>query len=310
MDVLRKAGMRIPQDVAVVGFDGIEEGSTVTPPLTTVVQPLGELGAAAVDSLLTLMETGTAKDLALACAPLVRQSCGCAPRRSYDAGRAGVPAEATAAQRAAVRELIACASSPDPDCFISRLNTALAETILAGGQPGVWRDYLFVVRSAAPVEEGLFQFALVIVGEAESRLQAARRVAAEERLATLRAISSSLAGAFDLPLMLSRLETGLQRLGIGGCYLALFEAGGQGWSRLVMVPRGSPGSAAPGLPARGMRFRTRTSCLRGWMRLGGTRCGCWSPWSFRPSPWDSSSFPSACPSPRCTTPCASRCPAP
>ena len=257
MDVLRKAGTRIPQDVAVVGFDGIEEGSTVTPPLTTVVQPLGELGAAAVDSLLTLMETGKAEDRALACAPLVRQSCGCPPRRTYDATRAELPAHATPAQREAVRGLIACARRPEPDSFITRLNAALSDTILAGGELGVWRDYLSVIRNSAGVEEELFQFALVIVGEAESRLQAARRVAAEERLATLRAISSSLAGAFEMPLMLSRLEAGLERLGIGGGYLALFEGGGQGWSRLIMAPRGTDAANPPKMPARGIRFRSR-----------------------------------------------------
>ena len=45
----------------------------------------------------------------------------------------------------------------------------------------------------------LFEFARVLIGESESRLQAARRVAAENRLAILRATSASLAGAFEDP---------------------------------------------------------------------------------------------------------------
>jgi signal transduction histidine kinase len=80
-------------------------------------------------------------------------------------------------------------------------------------------------------------------------------VAAEERLATLRAISASLAGAFEMPVMLARLEAGLAQLGIGGGYIALFEDRDSisDWSRLVMAPRDSRSEA---LPAGGIRFRT------------------------------------------------------
>ena len=52
--------------MAVVGFDGIEEGRYVTPPLTTVVQPLHALGTSAVDSLLEFMDGGEAERV-LAC---------------------------------------------------------------------------------------------------------------------------------------------------------------------------------------------------------------------------------------------------
>jgi LacI family transcriptional regulator len=44
----RERGIAIPDDVAVVGFDGLEEGAQFTPSLTTVVQPLRELGELAV----------------------------------------------------------------------------------------------------------------------------------------------------------------------------------------------------------------------------------------------------------------------
>ncbi|HTP58223.1 MAG TPA: substrate-binding domain-containing protein, partial [Spirochaetia bacterium] len=253
MDVLRRSSVRVPEDVAVVGFDGIEEGSVVTPPLTTVLQPLDALGAAATDALLDLMDTGHAADRVLSCQPALRQSCGCPPRRSYDPDAAEIPGTATADQKASIAELARHAH--DSEAFVRCLTSALSRTILAGGKPAVWRDYLSVVRHSASVSQDLFEFALVLVGEAENRLEAARRVSAEERLATIRAISSSLAGAFEMHLMLTRLETGLERLGIGGCYLALFDsAGGPGWSRLVMAPRGVPGAAS--LPAKGIRFRT------------------------------------------------------
>ncbi|HZW00729.1 MAG TPA: substrate-binding domain-containing protein, partial [Candidatus Deferrimicrobium sp.] len=46
------AGLEIPADLSVVGFDGIAFGADVTPPLTTVVQSTGAVAAAAVDLLL------------------------------------------------------------------------------------------------------------------------------------------------------------------------------------------------------------------------------------------------------------------
>jgi DNA-binding LacI/PurR family transcriptional regulator/signal transduction histidine kinase len=255
MDVLRGEGVRVPEDVAVVGFDGIEQGSVVTPPLTTVRQPLDVLGAKAVDALLDLMDTGSAEDMVLSCEPVLRQSCGCPPRHSYDPLRSEIPPEATADQRAAVSELVRCAH--DAPAFIGCLSSALSRTILAGGRPGAWRDYLSVVRHSASVAPDLFEFALVMVGEAESRLEAARRVAAEERLVTLRAISSSLAGAFEMPLMLSRLETGLERLGMGGCYLVSADASdASGASGASGESDASGASDASAVPARGIRFRT------------------------------------------------------
>jgi len=49
---LRRAGLRIPEDVAVTGFDGIELGQCLDKPLTTVLTPPEPLAAAAVDILL------------------------------------------------------------------------------------------------------------------------------------------------------------------------------------------------------------------------------------------------------------------
>lgn len=53
---IEEAGLRIPHDISVVGFDNIEAASYTTPPLTTVHQPFEELGTRALDQLLTLLE--------------------------------------------------------------------------------------------------------------------------------------------------------------------------------------------------------------------------------------------------------------
>lgn len=52
MSSLRDAGIRIPADVSLVGFDDIALASQTSVPLTTIRQPMEELGAAAVELLL------------------------------------------------------------------------------------------------------------------------------------------------------------------------------------------------------------------------------------------------------------------
>jgi LacI family xylobiose transport system transcriptional regulator len=51
----RRLGLRIPHDLSVIGFDGIDAGAWCDPALTTVRQPFREIGAAAANLLLALI---------------------------------------------------------------------------------------------------------------------------------------------------------------------------------------------------------------------------------------------------------------
>lgn len=50
----QRLGLRIPDDLSVVGFDDVVEAKLASPPLTTIRQPIAEIGAAALRSLLDL----------------------------------------------------------------------------------------------------------------------------------------------------------------------------------------------------------------------------------------------------------------
>ena len=52
---LREEKIMVPQEVAVIGFDGTERGKYVNPPLTTVSQPLEQMGREMVQSLVALI---------------------------------------------------------------------------------------------------------------------------------------------------------------------------------------------------------------------------------------------------------------
>jgi DNA-binding LacI/PurR family transcriptional regulator len=51
----RRQGVRVPDDLSVVGFDGIEASTWSLPPLTTIEQPIHDIAETAVDALQTLI---------------------------------------------------------------------------------------------------------------------------------------------------------------------------------------------------------------------------------------------------------------
>jgi DNA-binding LacI/PurR family transcriptional regulator len=59
MRAFRDAGLRVPQDISVVGFDDIHGAAYLSPRLTTVRQPLNQMGEIAAEQLLTRIMNGT-----------------------------------------------------------------------------------------------------------------------------------------------------------------------------------------------------------------------------------------------------------
>ncbi|WP_158862302.1 LacI family DNA-binding transcriptional regulator [Leifsonia sp. AG29] len=56
MRAILLAGLRVPEDIAVVGFDGIDEGGFATPSLTTIAPDKGAIARLAVDRLLARID--------------------------------------------------------------------------------------------------------------------------------------------------------------------------------------------------------------------------------------------------------------
>jgi LacI family transcriptional regulator len=61
----RKRGHQVPDDLAIVGFDDLPESAYFCPPLTTVGQPLYEMGCASVVELHRLIDAGRREDIAI-----------------------------------------------------------------------------------------------------------------------------------------------------------------------------------------------------------------------------------------------------
>jgi LacI family transcriptional regulator len=75
---LREMKRRVPEDVAIVGFDDLEAAGLTQPPLTTVRQPTRQTGIAAVETLLDIVENGDdlVRRLIMPTQLIVRESCG------------------------------------------------------------------------------------------------------------------------------------------------------------------------------------------------------------------------------------------
>jgi LacI family transcriptional regulator len=77
LDVLRETGRRVPDDVALVGFDDIEAAALVSPPLTSVVNPAFNTGRTAGELLMERMTgayAGPPRAVTLPCHLVVRAS--------------------------------------------------------------------------------------------------------------------------------------------------------------------------------------------------------------------------------------------
>lgn len=77
---LTQAGLKVPDDIAVTGFDDIAVARQMTPALTTVHQPVQELGSVAADALMdqvAAQRRPSTLNIVLPTKFIVRESCGC-----------------------------------------------------------------------------------------------------------------------------------------------------------------------------------------------------------------------------------------
>jgi PAS domain S-box-containing protein len=178
MQALQARGIHIPQQVAVVGFDDVDESNSVIPSLTTVSIQSYDLGRQAVEILFTLLEGGEVPQKVAT--PLknliIRQSCGCTSASVNQAavGPVAVPLEpferAVTVQQdnilAAMRQAIEPSATElqfdwadqlltafltdlegEPaGGFGAVLETMLQQTIVRGGRVGAWPNVVSALR--------------------------------------------------------------------------------------------------------------------------------------------------------------------
>jgi LacI family transcriptional regulator len=75
---LRNAGLAVPQEVALIGFDDLPTAAIADPPLTTIRQPIRQAGAQAVETLIDLLNNSLQppRHIIMTTQLVIRDSCG------------------------------------------------------------------------------------------------------------------------------------------------------------------------------------------------------------------------------------------
>jgi DNA-binding LacI/PurR family transcriptional regulator len=75
---LHEHGLRVPEDVAVIGFDDLGFAPFLNPPLTTVRAPTERVGQIATERLFELLENHPSDEMVVLPTEIIfRRSCGC-----------------------------------------------------------------------------------------------------------------------------------------------------------------------------------------------------------------------------------------
>lgn len=151
LEALQQRGVRVPDDVAVTGFDDLREAQATGVPLTTVRQSFFTAGKHALESLLKRIQGETVPDVTVTPTQLlIRWSCGCLPENVRQAAVA--PREVAKTGRlenkreAALRALLNSAGVTDQDPALPQFKDAFGRT---------WDAFLLTLNSKSSSDDFL-----------------------------------------------------------------------------------------------------------------------------------------------------------
>lgn len=253
---LKSRGIRVPEDIALAGFDDIDDARFVLPSLTTVEQPSWQLGAAGIQSILAALRGECVPDVYhLTTVVRVRRSCGCFGPSSLRQSVFSLAPAAPGQERPSLspRARVIAANAPDvggslPEGWAEHLATALQRDLDEGtdyqfarlleeylhgtahlGNVAAWHAMVLALRakSAVPQEDEaryetlnkVCELAQITVGSQAEHIQGKRRLEKETLLRELSAMSSAVRTATDHASMAQALVTHLPLLGIHRAYV-------------------------------------------------------------------------------------------
>jgi len=263
MEVLQARGIHVPYDVAIVGFDDAQMSRLVMPSLTTVRQPMFELGKRALQALLAAINGDTLPpQIVLPTELLIRQSCGCqdppvartmacasvpivSPQADGDvnAHREPIIAELaqiigpTAETQSQATQLFDAAmadlQAQPAGTFLPTLDKILRRSVERGDDITRWQDVISRLRVRLQPHlgdpllicraEDLWHQARVFIGETTRKQPAQRQLRIDQQNILIRMFGQALVTTFDMDTLLHIVADQMVQLNIPGCYIALYE---------------------------------------------------------------------------------------
>ena len=262
LEELSRRKIRVPSDVAVVGFDNTPEVQFNTTPLTTVRQPLYEQARKAAElAIERIGKDSSPESIVLPTKLVVRTSCGCLSpsiQLIENTGENG----ASSAKKTPLKDRILAelreytGDSPEEKNrlsgwldelinhfgrqkidekmsreFIGWLGETLKEEIKKGGNVSIWHNILTVLHNHALAEmddksrlraETLFQEARVLIGEQMQLQQVLYIVQREKAVVSLIDFTQKLISTLYVDELMNAVAKDLPALGITSCYIALY----------------------------------------------------------------------------------------
>jgi signal transduction histidine kinase/DNA-binding LacI/PurR family transcriptional regulator/AraC-like DNA-binding protein len=256
IEVLRTYGYRIPEDVAVIGFDDILDARALSPSLTTVRHPTFSLGYEAVITLLEYIQ-GVRKEKVQKVVPtrlIVRESCGCcrslflsppltspielireSAEIAFTEARNCSPEELECWVRMLIERLIESVRRHDSISLLEEIRRCLSWSLERNEDVHLWQAALSAIRyqintilAQIPDADGAFAIHLLdqvqfeIGGEIQR--QAARSLLMhQEMMAQLGFLTTEMLSAMNLEQTADILSRHLPRVGINSAVVVLYE---------------------------------------------------------------------------------------
>ncbi|MFL7793464.1 MAG: GAF domain-containing protein [Anaerolineae bacterium] len=262
LEELQARGVRVPADVAIVGFDDKDDSQYTIPPLTTVRNPFYRIGVQAVEMLLEQIKGQSAPEVTMLPLDLiVRQSCGCplssmlqvtTEPMAHKSSQEETSTPSLSSQRENILSALTHSINTSAGVkwaeqlldayiaevkgvdspFLATVEDILRKVAISGTDAFAWQKVLSTLGRYTlpclgdddkPRAKATLDQARILVGDIAYRLEGRRAILATRQAQTLHQINFGLVTHFDLTELLDVIAQRMPATGILDCYLSLFE---------------------------------------------------------------------------------------
>nr|WP_246433951.1 substrate-binding domain-containing protein [Spirochaeta isovalerica] len=240
MEELISRGYRIPEDISIFGFDGIEEAQFFNPPLTTVRQPLYEMGAKAVEMLFQQQEGEPVSNIKLSSSPLIGESCGCkSHERTFGNGDFAISTKSRTYSDSEIKELKKTILEGREEDFLEQLSESLGSSMQSPSAIQSLQSMLFAVQkdlllSVKASDRNRIEEISDLIARGVSYLNqqmvfslSSRRLKEKEQNSITRSFGAYISEAFDKDSILNRVKEGLSLIGYSEGYIGIMTGWGE-----------------------------------------------------------------------------------